>query len=446
MSEATPQTAPFEPAGETRRWARLRRRRTAAPAAAEARAPSEHELRARVAEAAAPLLTPAGREDATGWLAYGQRLHALARAEEALHGRPSPHGDDALRAFQHAVELAPGEVEAWEAGGVLLLREGRAAAALPWLERATELQPGRRSAWNAKADALRALGRADDAGAAVAHGRRLEHLVTSEKPGSPLVRLRSTLAPVVHHVWNEKRTLALTAFLYVLGIGVWSVTSVRRDLTARPSADPQYLLAGVVPALLAAAALALLVLLFTFPRWFRDRLLARSERAWKALFKAGGILLTAGLAATVLASVTGVLDRVPLLFSLLGGAVMLGLLLIGLTKGDGVFNLVWYGYGAFAVVLVAAVGYAFYAERVYPSLPQALGGGKPRCAQLDLTASALSAATLATLAPGSNDPVVRTRHLDVLYSQGEVLFVRVAGGGAPIELRSGAVRAVVGCG
>ncbi len=48
-------------------------------------------------------------------------------------------------------------------------------------------------------------------------------------------------------------------------------------------------------------------------------------------------------------------------------------------------------------VTLALLGTIFYSEKVHPFLPQEIGGGRPRCAALDLTKSQLSDQTLKAL-------------------------------------------------
>ena len=77
------------------------------------------------------------------------------------------------------------------------------------------------------------------------------------------------------------------------------------------------------------------------------------------------------------------------------------------------------------LVLIATL---FYAESVYPVLPQAIGGGLPRCAFLDVDPTKLSEET-ATLIMPIPDPdslpsIQRSLQLDVYFSNDEVLMVR----------------------
>ncbi|MES2262825.1 MAG: tetratricopeptide repeat protein [Pseudomonadota bacterium] len=118
----------------------------------------------------------------------GVALQALGRAEEALHsfGRalenkpdhaPSYCGaavalqslgryDEAQQAYRDALEIDPDYAEAWRSYGTLQQRIGNYQAALDSQERALRIAPASAPAHLQRANALRALGRNDDAVAA----------------------------------------------------------------------------------------------------------------------------------------------------------------------------------------------------------------------------------------------------------------------------------------
>ncbi|MGH3070923.1 MAG: hypothetical protein ACRDNB_01475 [Gaiellaceae bacterium] len=268
------------------------------------------------------------------------------------------------------------------------------------------------------------------------------------RPPSPLDAVATLSRPVVAFVWTEKRGLALTALLYLLGLVVWSLNAARRDLGLGAAADLQYLVAGIVPAIVLAVALALLVAWLRVPAWSRDRLATRAPRLSARLGSVGTVLFGASVVAIAGLGWTGVFDRFAVLTVVVFTAFATGIVLLGLTKEESwLFRLLWYVYGPIGVLLLLALAFAFYAEGIYPRLPQSLGGGKPRCAELDLDASSLSSATLAELAPGAPPQgIVRTQRLDVVFTQGDTLFVQRPAQSRVLELRGGAIRAVVGCG
>lgn len=88
----------------------------------------------------------------------------------------------------------------------------------------------------------------------------------------------------------------------------------------------------------------------------------------------------------------------------------------------------WLYLGVSALVVL---GFIFYAQSLYPLLPQEFGGVRPRCAYLDMVKAEVSAETLAELVPvttpQSNQTVVRSVPLELLYSGHEVMLVRAKG-------------------
>lgn len=119
-------------------------------------------------------------EDARAWLALGRAEMAAERyprARDALTtcARLRPRSalprvlightwelqrryDEALLAYRHAIEAAPGSAWAHRVMGTRLLRWGRAELAVGPLRRATELDPAHAETWNALALAENASG------------------------------------------------------------------------------------------------------------------------------------------------------------------------------------------------------------------------------------------------------------------------------------------------
>ncbi len=73
------------------------------------------------------------------------------------------HYDEALRAFERAVQLQPDNADAWHSKGMALFKFGRHDEALQAFEKAVQLQPGYAEAWDAKGLMLRMLGRDTEA-------------------------------------------------------------------------------------------------------------------------------------------------------------------------------------------------------------------------------------------------------------------------------------------
>jgi hypothetical protein len=269
-----------------------------------------------------------------------------------------------------------------------------------------------------------------------------------ERPRSPFDAVATLSRPVVTFVWVEKRGVALTAVLYALGLVVWSLNASRRDLGIGAAADLQYLIAGLVPALVLALALAVLVAWLKVPAWSRDRLRTRWPRVATGIYVFGAVLGVVSVFSFATLGPTGVLDRFPVLAAVVFVGFGAGVILTNLAGNEEtwLFRLVWYGYGFAGLAALVVLAFAFYAEAIFPSLPQSLGGGRPRCAQLDLDARLLSASTLAELGmPAPAGEIVRTGRLDVVFAQGDTLFVTVPRDSRVVELRGGSIQAVVGC-
>jgi len=81
-----------------------------------------------------------------------------------------------------------------------------------------------------------------------------------------------------------------------------------------------------------------------------------------------------------------------------------------------------------AVFVFIVIGLVFYADRVYPNLPQEFGGVRPRCAFLDLKTEQVSRETRQALLPAaameSDDPVARSVQVDALFSNKDLMLIR----------------------
>lgn len=103
--------------------------------------------------------------------AFGAALTQRPAYAEALHGAgvslaALDQAEDALEAFDRALRAQPDYVASWCSRGTLLLRAQEAHAALDSYDQALRLRPGHPRAQLGRANALRALGRRDEAIAA----------------------------------------------------------------------------------------------------------------------------------------------------------------------------------------------------------------------------------------------------------------------------------------
>ena len=85
------------------------------------------------------------------------------------------------------------------------------------------------------------------------------------------------------------------------------------------------------------------------------------------------------------------------------------------------FRSIWVNYGIFAAIVI---GLVFYFDKLYPNLPQELGGVNPICVQLDVIQEDLAPETRVLLSSAAKhqERVVRTQALD-LYFKNEFVFV-----------------------
>lgn len=81
------------------------------------------------------------------------------------------------------------------------------------------------------------------------------------------------------------------------------------------------------------------------------------------------------------------------------------------------------------VPALLALALWFYVSRLYIEIPQALGGGRPRTAQLEVLADQVSSDTLRELSEAADaaltKKVVRTRDVQVLSTVGETVLLRL---------------------
>jgi tetratricopeptide (TPR) repeat protein len=384
------------------------------------------------------------RDAAAAWLEMAKALDARGSRAEALH------------AYKRATELAPNDIAAWLGRGDLLAAFHCNDGALASYERAIAVEGKNPEAWLGKWKALIRLGRGEEAEVAVvqmvriSHGKRPLRRPARRPVRSPAAVVAGRFGPVARELWISRRRLLVPAVAYVAGLVVWSLNAARNDLGPQVAANLQYLVAGVIPALVVLAALALLFFVLPAPAWTRHWLASRKPRLRRVLAQVVNVTVAATLILIVIASPTHLDDVVAPELLVIGFAAS-WILALFVNEEGWLFNLMWKAWGVLGVVFLLTFAFEFYAEAVYPRLPQALGGGAPRCAQLDIQTSALSSETVASLAPGasgSTAETVRTAKVDILFARDDVLFVRRRGTvekAATHELRGDAVRAVVGC-
>ncbi|PID58434.1 MAG: hypothetical protein CR986_07825 [Ignavibacteriae bacterium] len=108
----------------------------------------------------------------------GRQEEAIAAYDKALEIKPDSHeawynkGDAldalgrqeaAIAAYDKALEIKPDDHEAWDNKGTALFQLGRQEAAIAAYDKALEIKPDDHRAWNNKGNALNALGRLEEA-------------------------------------------------------------------------------------------------------------------------------------------------------------------------------------------------------------------------------------------------------------------------------------------
>ena len=218
--------------------------------------------------------------------------------------------------------------------------------------------------------------------------------------------------------------LAGATLLYAFGYGAWAVYAWETQLGVPPALHSQYLIAGVVPALI------LLFLFLILRALERLRFRLRGEPGARAK-RIGGALTTAGVAFVVVGGfVGGVAHRDPTVLVGAGLALFLGgTLTAPRDRADRWFAVGTSWYLSVSTSLLALVVFLLYATRVFPKLPTELGGPRPQCVRLDVDARRLSRYTLDALedptAARRDSLVVRTKPLFLLLQADQYVLAPV---------------------
>ena len=242
--------------------------------------------------------------------------------------------------------------------------------------------------------------------------------------------------------------------LYVLGYFGWAVFAWGAQLGVAPAFQAQYFVSGlpllVVIALASAAAVLLRRgLIQRWPEWF-----GKQNRSTKLVLVISIALVTllAALLQYAFPDYNFTLTRRPLWLTFAVSTVfLLGLLSLAVPLGtEGIegagYTLLLYA----SVAILAVVPYIYLALFLYPRVPQFFGGGKPRCAYLDLYTERFSPETLSELIadPAAGGEVARSREVGLIFSSGEAVYAfvpQVPREFKRYEIRRGDVSAIEWC-
>lgn len=264
--------------------------------------------------------------------------------------------------------------------------------------------------------------------------------------------------------------LVIGGVIYVLGYLAFSLHAYKNDLGLLSAFEAQYFTAGIIPFVIVCLAVAGFVALKRLNDRFQEWLLKDTPArnvARKWMWVAAPVVFIGGL----LVLSAGWLDDVPPVLYV--GFIFTYILLLGLLfppekDRAGWSHLIDTAYRLFQFSMLTAftclLAFVFYLD-FYAGWPQELGGVKPRCAALDLSAEQVSAETLRELTPagvqkaagaegappaGAKEPaagaekIVRSTPVEVLFSGNDIMFVKRKLGRV-YELKRAAVQTVTPC-
>ena len=235
--------------------------------------------------------------------------------------------------------------------------------------------------------------------------------------------------------------LVVGAILYGLGYLVWSYNAWRNHLGQLPALEFQYLMSGIIPAVILGLAWATAAFFVKV----RDKIfkLLQRYKFLASLTIASSFVITMASVWIPYAGSKGWInlrwtDKQILIYSFPLTLIVIYLGVVTTVAQESEqshfltrFLLRLYRY----LVPISFCWYSFFLYlSLYPRLPQELGGPQPRCAYVDLVREDTAPSTLSALASSSSgDPatisgnkVIRSNRLDVYFSSSDYLLVRAA--------------------
>jgi hypothetical protein len=276
------------------------------------------------------------------------------------------------------------------------------------------------------------------------------------QPSSPWALLRSSIGPLFKEFWVSRRALIIPALAYLGGLAVWSANATQNDLGPQAAASLQYLVAGLIPAALILLGVALSLFWIATPRWTSNWIAIHQPRWARWVVR----LAYVGLPASIVMPWIGIgveeltghlLSLWFLLYLPLAVTLASFLVVVCLVPPKSFLTSIlplFYGLAGIAALIAVTIG--FYLNRAYPWLPQSVGGGRARCAQLDIDTTRVSKETLNSLVPRRrNATTARTQTVDIIFTRDDVLFIKrrhpFPESTPTVELPRDTVRAVIAC-
>lgn len=258
--------------------------------------------------------------------------------------------------------------------------------------------------------------------------------------------------------------LVVGATLYFLGYVTWALNSWQRGLGLLPALESQYFIAGIVPAAVILASYALVKLgvsgVSKLQEWLR-RHISKHRRLGCLLF----IISPTFFCLSLLSAIKGWSPPVTVAFFIL--FLLSAIVAPDMNDSSASRRTTRIMESALLILIVGASGLvalAFYLAVIYPTLPQALGGVKPRAVCLDVSTQDLSEETLAALirkpaaeatpeppavekpaqkAAGDGKPVAHSDEVELMFPGSDFILIGV--GDKVYEIKKDAVHAVKPC-
>ncbi len=227
--------------------------------------------------------------------------------------------------------------------------------------------------------------------------------------------------------------LIVTPLVYILGYLSWAVHAAWNKLGLLPAVDAQYFVAGILPVLILGVGAWLGALVWRFSLWSATNPSERRLKWSRGIFFVGLALIVVGF------GIAKPLENTKLgpwaeIVGMSGAYIfMAGALLGGAAEGaDKFLRLYSLGVVWLIVLFIPVLMLIFYVERVFPTLPQEVGGPKPRCVTLDISAQDISTDTRAILfgqnsSPDTKERVRRSKPAMLVFENSEFVLLWVGG-------------------
>jgi hypothetical protein len=260
---------------------------------------------------------------------------------------------------------------------------------------------------------------------------------------------------------NRDGLIVVGVIVYVLGYLVWSLNALQNQLGLLPAIQSQYLLAGTIPFLVFWSFYLFVKNSERISQSLRGALssgqigfmrILRYLVIFQFFVIVGTYLLTVDWSAALKSAYRPIWREQPI--------TILSLWLVYpsmyffshcFTTRQAITNKIVYLFNYLYIAIFAIYAVALYSYWIYPTLPQELGGVKPRCAHIDILKDKISADLFSKLVLNENystaSAVKSTIAVNVFFSNDSGFIVKplASGSKGTIELSRNTVSALVSC-